>query len=102
MYDVMRGEETELLGCANDGPKYTNLCLPGTHTKWVRMEGPQITAFTTCMTGDLYRAILEDVIQSGVVGNLNCPYQANVIKRLDALSSSNGAIMGQVMGILVV
>jgi len=60
--EVMRGEETELFGCASDAAGYTNLCLPGTHTKWVRMDGPRVVAFATCMTGDLYKAILEGTI----------------------------------------
>jgi 2-dehydro-3-deoxygalactonokinase len=56
----MRGEETELFACVSDD--HINLCLPGTHTKWVRMDGPRIVAFETCMTGDLYKAILEGTI----------------------------------------
>jgi 2-dehydro-3-deoxygalactonokinase len=60
--EVMRGEETELFGCANDASDCINLCLPGTHTKWVRMERQQITAFKTFMTGDLYKAILVGTI----------------------------------------
>lgn len=60
--EVLRGEETELFGCTNDASGHVNLCLPGTHTKWVRMDGPRIVAFETCMTGDLYKAILEGTI----------------------------------------
>jgi 2-dehydro-3-deoxygalactonokinase len=60
--EVMRGEETELFGCESELSSYTHLCLPGTHTKWVRMEGSRIAAFTTCMTGDLYKAIRESTI----------------------------------------
>jgi 2-dehydro-3-deoxygalactonokinase len=63
--EVMRGEETELFGCASEASGSMNLCLPGTHTKWVRMEGPRVVAFQTCMTGDLYKAILEGTILRG-------------------------------------
>src|SRR5579862_6312366 len=60
--DVMRGEETEILGCASDPAKSTQFCLPGTHTKWVRMEEGKIGSFATSMTGDLFRAIRENTI----------------------------------------
>lgn len=60
--EVLRGEETEIFGCEGDLEKYIHLCLPGTHTKWVRMEGGQIRAFTTAMTGDLFKAVRENTI----------------------------------------
>jgi 2-dehydro-3-deoxygalactonokinase len=31
--------------------------MPGTHSKWVRVEGGRMTAFTTYMTGELFAAI---------------------------------------------
>lgn len=59
--EVMRGEETELFGC--EVPQgVDHLCLPGTHTKWVRIDGARVAGFTTSMTGDLYRAIREGTI----------------------------------------
>jgi 2-dehydro-3-deoxygalactonokinase len=60
--EVMRGEETEIFGCAREFASGSRLCLPGTHSKWVRMEGGRVAAFTTCMTGDLYKAIREGTI----------------------------------------
>ena len=60
--DVLRGEETEILGCKGELAGDTHLCLPGTHTKWVRMESGSIAAFSTSMTGDLYKAIREGTI----------------------------------------
>jgi 2-dehydro-3-deoxygalactonokinase len=66
--EVMRGEETEIFGCEGGSPSHSNLCLPGTHTKWVRMEDARIAAFTTCMTGDLYKAIREGSILRSFAG----------------------------------
>ena len=60
--DVMRGEETEILGCAGDLGGDVHFCLPGTHTKWVRMQDGKIGVFATSMTGDLFRAIRESTI----------------------------------------
>jgi 2-keto-3-deoxy-galactonokinase len=60
--DVMRGEETEILGCSAEAGPNVKFCLPGTHTKWVRMEDGKIGSFSTSMTGDLFRAIRESTI----------------------------------------
>ena len=53
--DVMRGEETQVLGAASvldmdDGV----LVLPGTHSKWVNLECGAIAGFNTFMTGEFY------------------------------------------------
>jgi 2-dehydro-3-deoxygalactonokinase len=55
--DVMRGEETQLLGAFGDETGDRLACMPGTHSKWVRVEGGLVTAFTTYMTGELFAAI---------------------------------------------
>jgi 2-dehydro-3-deoxygalactonokinase len=58
--DVMRGEETKLVGLlATLGTAPALVCLPGTHSKWARLAGGQVVGFTTHMTGEL-RAVLLD------------------------------------------
>ncbi|MDJ0686479.1 MAG: 2-dehydro-3-deoxygalactonokinase [Alphaproteobacteria bacterium] len=53
--DVMRGEETQLGGFLMDRPGYDGLvCLPGTHSKWVRLKAGRIADFHTLMTGELF------------------------------------------------
>lgn len=54
--DVMRGEETQVLGALAAGlmPPDCLTCLPGTHTKWVVLRGGRVTAFRTVMTGELF------------------------------------------------
>ena len=56
--DVMRGEETQLLGALRLEPGLTTgrqvLVLPGTHTKWVEVEDGGIVRFQTSLTGELY------------------------------------------------
>lgn len=47
--DVMRGEETQLLGLG-DGLHV----LPGTHSKWAQLEKGRVLSFLTCFTGELY------------------------------------------------
>ncbi|MFE7508668.1 2-dehydro-3-deoxygalactonokinase [Promicromonospora sp. NPDC057488] len=72
--DVMRGEEVQLVGAlAATAPEHgtaehvtadrrRTVVLPGTHSKWVRLDGGQVTGFTTAMTGELYGLLLGDSI----------------------------------------
>ena len=60
--EVMRGEETEIFGSGVEAAVSNHVCLPGTHTKWVRVEGETVAGFSTSMTGDLYKAIREGTI----------------------------------------
>ncbi|MCZ4290880.1 2-dehydro-3-deoxygalactonokinase [Hoeflea alexandrii] len=55
--DVMRGEETQLLGAHLEMPGGERYCMPGTHSKWVSMDGATVTAFETFMTGELFSVI---------------------------------------------
>ena len=64
--DVMRGEETQLLGTIE--PDFTGLvCIPGTHSKWVRIEAGTIVEFATYMTGELFAVISQHSILSHAV-----------------------------------
>jgi len=55
--DVMRGEETQLLGAHL--LKHGDGCyvLPGTHSKWVEVANGTIARLTTYITGELYAAL---------------------------------------------
>ncbi|MDH4572329.1 2-dehydro-3-deoxygalactonokinase [Salinicola acroporae] len=56
--DVMRGEEVQAFGAlALAGVDGGDCCLPGTHSKWARLDAGRMTAFTTMMTGELYHAV---------------------------------------------
>lgn len=52
--DVMRGEETILLGAVLQDDANRLFCLPGTHSKWVSIQQNMITTITTMMTGELF------------------------------------------------
>jgi len=56
--DVMRGEETQILGCGAQG----TLCLPGTHSKWVEVKNGRIERFSTFMTGEVYAVLKQHSI----------------------------------------
>ena len=62
MPDVMRGEETQILGAVDAHLPLSFVVLPGTHSKWARVERGQLTGFTTFMTGEVYAALLRYTI----------------------------------------
>jgi 2-dehydro-3-deoxygalactonokinase len=52
--DVIRGEETQALGVGlADGV----LCMPGTHSKWLRIRAGTIESFRTWFTGELFELL---------------------------------------------
>ncbi len=74
--DVMRGEEVQVLGAVAAGqvPPDALICHPGTHAKWIQMEGGRIASFRTMMTGELFslltrHSILADQLQDEVTVN---------------------------------
>jgi 2-dehydro-3-deoxygalactonokinase len=55
LHDVMRGEETQVLGALRlFGLRDATLVLPGTHCKWVRVRNNRIESFATFMTGEFF------------------------------------------------
>jgi 2-dehydro-3-deoxygalactonokinase len=89
--DVMRGEETQILGVIDElGAGEHRICLPGTHSKWVRIRDGRIERFETYMTGEVFAvlkghsilgrmmsaerpdeaAFLEGVVRAGLPGGL--------------------------------
>jgi 2-dehydro-3-deoxygalactonokinase len=66
--DVMRGEETQLLG-ALDAAGEALVCMPGTHSKWASVRGGTVERFATFMTGELFGAISRETILSLAVAD---------------------------------
>jgi 2-dehydro-3-deoxygalactonokinase len=70
--DVMRGEETQLLGVTE--PDYSGLaCIPGTHSKWVQVEAGSVVGFTTYMTGELFAVLSKNSILAHAVESAGTP-----------------------------
>lgn len=68
--DVMRGEETQIAGFLADHPGFDGvLCLPGTHSKWVRVSAGEVVSFQTAMTGELFALLSgQSVLRHGMAG----------------------------------
>jgi 2-dehydro-3-deoxygalactonokinase len=72
-WDVMRGEETQVAGLLSLGGEGSRqVCLPGTHCKWVELDGNAITGWRTTMTGELYQLLSTGSILRHAVGE---PYE---------------------------
>jgi 2-dehydro-3-deoxygalactonokinase len=70
--DVMRGEETQLLGALSTMQSHAALvCMPGTHSKWVTLQGGIVSGFATYMTGELFDVISHHSILSAAVKDAN-------------------------------
>lgn len=70
--DVMRGEETLILGLLQKNPAYEGpVLLPGTHSKCAVVAQGQIRRFCTAMTGEVYRLLLAH----GILGQSATPFR---------------------------
>lgn len=55
--DVMRGEETQIVGYGLG--RETTLVLPGTHSKWARVGEGRIQRFQTFVTGEIFALLAQ-------------------------------------------
>jgi 2-dehydro-3-deoxygalactonokinase len=95
--DVMRGEETQVLGVLDELPARAWICLPGTHSKWVEVRDGCIHAFTTHMTGELFatlraHTILGRMMQDG-------PVDADTFAQGLARSHEPGGLLHHLFGV---
>lgn len=66
--DVMRGEETQIVGALAGDPSLSDegdgvlIGLPGTHAKWAWVRNGRIERFQTYMTGELYATLRDHTI----------------------------------------
>lgn len=64
--DVMRGEETQLLGAremhGSLGQGHSLVCMPGTHTKWVSLFDGVVEEFLTAPTGEIFAALCDHTV----------------------------------------
>lgn len=80
--DVMRGEEVQVFGAmallqVRDG----TFVLPGTHSKWVRVEGGRIVSFATFMSGEFYALLRQHSILSRTLPAEDPPLDEAAFKR---------------------
>jgi len=65
--DVMRGEETQVIGACAQGMSDGVFIMSGTHSKWVRVAGGRILEHTTYMTGEVFAALKGHTILGALI-----------------------------------
>jgi 2-dehydro-3-deoxygalactonokinase len=70
--DVMRGEETQIVGGVDEGEARVLVAMPGTHSKWACVESGRILDFMTFMTGEIWSVLLKH----SILGRLSTPAPA--------------------------
>jgi 2-dehydro-3-deoxygalactonokinase len=75
--DVMRGEETQLLGLSALQPGFEGVVImPGTHSKWAALSGTRVERFVTAMTGELFEVLkTHSVLRHSFNGPIDGPDQ---------------------------
>jgi 2-dehydro-3-deoxygalactonokinase len=66
-HDVMRSEETQVFGSIDSGASH--FVTPGTHSKWIDVEGDKITNFATYMTGETFAIMKAHSILGRLIAN---------------------------------
>lgn len=64
-HDVMRGEEVQIFGALSlAGVQDATVVLPGTHSKWARVQQGRVMEFRSFMTGEVYALLGQHSILS--------------------------------------
>jgi 2-dehydro-3-deoxygalactonokinase len=101
--DVMRGEEAEIFGIANEGASL--IVLPGSHSKWARVEDGRVVAFKTFITGELFAALRDHTVagafaKSAASKTPGAPFALGVKRGAAAASGkTNSGILSLLFGV---
>jgi 2-dehydro-3-deoxygalactonokinase len=72
--DVMRGEETQLIGCRPANGKEERIFIfPGTHSKHITVREGRALAFTTYMTGEFFSLLAQRSLLAASVARPSSP-----------------------------
>lgn len=94
--DVMRGEETQIVGALHIDPGLRNalFVMPGTHSKWVRIDDRRITDFCTFMTGELFSVLEKHSILGRLFGDSPAPDAAPPLAEASRYVADEGFLRG--------
>lgn len=93
--DVMRGEETQILGALAQQPSLqaqARFVLPGTHSKWASVTDGRITAFDTVMTGEMYGLLIKhSILGAGLAADTAPAFAMDAFVRGVQVARESGA-----------
>jgi 2-dehydro-3-deoxygalactonokinase len=96
--DVMRGEETQIVGALPADADRVLAVLPGTHSKWARVERGQIVDFATFMTGELYAVLIEHSILGRLAQRSVAPAAGEAFQRGVRRGLASGGLTHDLFG----
>ncbi len=100
--NVMRGEETQLLGAIRSQNLSDGIiAMPGTHSKWVTLENGRAKHFATYLTGELYALLASQSILRHSIGDAGAsasPDHPQFAAALDLMLSGE-RMLGELFGI---
>lgn len=96
--EVMRGEETQIIGALAEFGDSGIACMPGSHSKWVKVEGERITGFSTYMTGESFAALSGHTIL-GRMMKVDAPADTDALRQGLARSGDAGGLLRHLFGV---
>ena len=93
MPEVMRGEETQIVGAAAEGL----VCLPGSHAKWARVVQGRITSFRTYFSGEAFAAMRNATILGRMMND--APTDLPAFDRGLARAEDEGHLLNHLFGV---
>ena len=102
--DVMRGEETQVVGLVHAHPALAdNACvlMPGTHAKWVQLRHGTVTGFRTRMTGEVYALLRSHSVLARLMSRDDTGWHPDAFEAgVDAARRGAGAdLLGQLFAV---
>lgn len=97
--DVMRGEEVQIFGALQLTQRdNATLVLPGTHSKWVHVEGGRVTRFSTFMTGEVFALLSQQSILSKTL-DMAAPFDAGAFVQGVDSSQAPGSLLHKLFAV---
>jgi 2-dehydro-3-deoxygalactonokinase len=96
--DVMRGEETQLLGAHCLGHSDGWFVLPGTHSKWVQLRAGKVLQLRTYMTGELFDLLGRHGTLAAAAGAADAPWDGAAFAQGVQAAQSRAALSHQLFG----
>tara|TARA_B100000767_G_scaffold14194_1_gene13625 strand:- start:2035 stop:2952 length:918 start_codon:yes stop_codon:yes gene_type:complete len=87
--DVMRGEETQIIGASVLGMSNGIFVMPGTHSKWITLRCDQIVDYSTYMTGEVFAALSKHTILATLMEY--APFKEDAFRKGCAVGLAEGS-----------
>jgi 2-dehydro-3-deoxygalactonokinase len=98
--DVMRGEETQIVGLLNSlGSGTHTVCLPGTHSKWAQVSDGTIRSIHTAMTGEAYALLRSHSVLAKLMSANDAPFEAAAFDEGLRRSGDTGGLLHHLFGV---